>query len=106
MSKVNFHFYTTVAPNFLNSPSPEEHSLSLCLAMISMVRIFNIQVKAFTYYCQVDERISRLSRLEVDPASVEASVSAVDVIQKQEGWVRGRVEVGALAEPPWSLLAP
>ena len=71
-----------------------------------MVRIFSIQVKAFTYYCQVDERISRLSRLEVDPASVEASVSGVDVIQKQEGWVRGRVEVGALAEPPWSLLAP
>ena len=63
-------------------------------------------LQELTYYGQIDQRVSSLGRLEIDPASVEASVGLLYVVQEQECWVRGRIEVGPMAEASRSLLAP
>ena len=63
-------------------------------------------LQELTYDGQIDQSVSSLGRLEIDPASVEASVGLLYVVQEQECWVRGRVEVGPMAEASRSLLAP
>jgi len=52
-----------------------------------MLNAHYARIKRGTYNSEVDEGVSRLRRLEVDPAPVEAPVRGLDVIQKQKSWV-------------------
>ena len=67
---------------------------------------WTLALQELTYDGQIDQSVSSLGRLEIDPASVEAPVGLLYVVEEQECWVRGRVEVGPMAEASRSLLAP
>ncbi len=65
-----------------------------------------LSFKVITNNGEVNERVSGLRRLEIDPASVETSLVLADVIEKEESRVGGRVEVTSVAEASGGLLAP
>jgi hypothetical protein len=68
--------------------------------------VFFLSFKVITNNGEVNERVSSLRRLEIDPASVETSLVLADVIEEEESRVGGRVEVTSVAEASGGLLAP